>query len=648
MKDRVSSLCELLGDDPVLIPIKKGRKGPTIDGWQNFTAEKMQSPKYRAQLNGQGNIGVLLGQNGLCTIDIDRDEFIEPFLERNPRLRDTLRTRRKRGCNFWVRITGDYPESCKLKTEAGVDFGEWRAKGNQTVIHGSAIDRKRGEKQPTPYRIENRTAPIELRFTEIVWPEDVELPWASKNEVIAPSEKSLRELYGDPYYTDKKGNPSAINEAFWAGLHATENVVLWEPDERRFYVYRLEIGIYKHESADVIKRRISERLLEASRQTNLHWLQTQRKDAKIERIVATLRGLVEQRDAFKHHERRIHLANGVVSFDHGGQLLDFSPELVSRNRSPIAFDENAKCDRFLNEMLYPAVHPDDVALIQKYGGMCLQGENLIQQLLILDGNAGCGKTQLANVIQGIIGRENVTQLRTQFLGERFETFRFLDKTLLVGVDVAPDFLRTRGAAVIKGLCGGDWFDAEQKFGTASFQVQGTFCIVITSNSRLRVRLHGDVEAWRRRLRIVRYEGPKPKKAIPNFGALLVRDEGAGILNFFIAGLAMLLRDIEETGDIVLTERQKGIVGGLLAESDSLRIFLSERIERDEALDLSVNEIVEEYAKFCPDQGWEPLPITDVHRSLEGLMLEIFHITKSHDVKRNGRSVRGFSRVTFKP
>jgi phage/plasmid-associated DNA primase len=647
MSDLIASLQELLAPDPVLIPIQKGKKGPTIKGWQNFTSEQMQSSDYRARLKPQENIGVLLGQNGLCTIDIDRDEAIEPFLALNPRLRDTLRTRRRRGCNFWIHVVGEYPESCKLKTQAGGDFGEWRAKGNQTVIHGEAIDRRRGEKQPTAYKIENRSAPIKTPFSEIVWPEDVIKPWEQKDQVTTQGERDLRNRYGDPYYLNKDGAPSALNEAYWGGLYATENRILWEPDERRFYIYQPETGIYRCESSDMIKQAISERLLQASRQMNLHWLETQRTNTKIENIVDQLRGIVEKRDAFKRHERRIHLANGVFSFSHGGELLDFSPDLVSRNRSPIAFDENAKCERFLHELIYPAMQPDDVILVQKYGGMCLQGENLIQQILLVDGNSGTGKTQLANAIQGVTGRENVTQLRTRFLGDRFEMFRFLDKTLLVGVDVDPDFLRLPGAAVIKGLVGSDWFDCEQKFGTGSFQVQGNFCIVITANSRLRVRLHGDVEAWRRRLRIVRFEGPKPKKPIPDFGALLVKTEGAGILNFFIAGLGMLLRDIDEAGDIVLTDRQKGIVDSLLAESDSLRIFLRECVTRDECLDLSVSEIVEEYAQFCPDRGWAPLPITEVHRSLEGLMLEIFHVSKSHSVRRDDRSVRGFSLVTFK-
>src|SRR5262249_45473512 len=133
------------------------------------------------------------------------------------------------------------------------------------------------------------------------------------------------------------------------------------------------------------------------------------------------------------------------------------------------------------------------------------------------------------------------------------------------------------------------------------------------------------------------------------GALLAREEGPGILNWCIAGLDMVLRDIDASsnGDIQLTDRQRQIVDSLLAESDSLRFFLREHVECAEDADLSVSEIVEAYAAFCPEMGWKPLPITEVHGSLEALMLELFQVAKSHSVKRGGKSVRGFFGVCLK-
>jgi phage/plasmid-associated DNA primase len=153
--------------------------------------------------------------------------------------------------------------------------------------------------------------------------------------------------------------------------------------------------------------------------------------------------------------------------------------------------------------------------------------------------------------------------------------------------------------------GGDWFDAEKKGSNDSFQFQGNFGVIVTSNTRLRIRLCGDAGAWRRRLLIVRYEGPPPPKKIPDFGEKLAREEGAGILNFAIAGLGMLLKDIDDAGEIALSPRQLKIVDNLLAESDSLRLFLKESLEATEEWDLSVAEIVEAYAAFCPERGWTP-------------------------------------------
>src|SRR4029434_4417028 len=189
-----------------------------------------------------------------------------------------------------------------------------------------------------------------------------------------------------------------------------------------------------------------------------------------------------------------------------------------------------------------------------FAGMMLLGYNRAQRLLILDGEAGRVKTQFANVMQGIVGMANVTQLRTKHLAERFELFRYLKRTLLVGVDVEADFLSTRGAAVLKGLVGGDWFDAEPKGGTGSFHVAVHSNVVITSNARLKVRLQGDVGAWKRRITIVRYEAPPPSRKIPDFGAYLVRTEGSGILNWALLGAQKLLTQIpDEVGVVSVSE-----------------------------------------------------------------------------------------------
>jgi phage/plasmid-associated DNA primase len=319
---------------------------------------------------------------------------------------------------------------------------------------------------------------------------------------------------------------------------------------------------------------------------------------------------------------------------------------MSRNRSPISYVPDALPSRFIHEFLLPAVDIGDFSLLQKMAGQFLLGENLTQRLLILDGETRRGKSTASNIFQALVGRENVTQLRTAYLGDRFELYRFLSRTLLVGVDVDADFLSSKGASVIKGLVGGDWFDAEQKCGTGSFPVQGKFNCIVNSNTRLKVRLQGDVEAWKRRLLIVRFKMSPPKQKIPNFSEILISEEGPGILNWALAGLKLLMLDIKETGDIRLTQRQESVVDSLMAESDSLRLFIRDNVRRSNGSDLTVTEIVQAYAHYCPDQGWDPLPESQIGKQLPSIMLELFQKATSNSLKREGRAARGYRGVAF--
>ncbi len=648
----VQRIQRLLGDQVVVVWMARGTKAPKFRGWQKQTVEHMRDARYVANLNSGHNLGVLVGapSAGVCSIDIDDDADVEPFLALNPQLRHTLFTRGKRGGNLWVKIRGQYPGATKLETRDGKAWGEWRSTGNQTVIHGV-------HPEGMEYRAVNDAPAIELTFGEIVWPDDVALPWKPRAEV--PQDDSahaeLRRRFGDPVFISESkdgesSRVSGINEAYWAGLYAAENIALFEPNERTFYRYHDDSGLFLPESADAIKQTVSSRLLEVAREAeHLAGLERFRTDRTLNAITAQLRGIIEQRGALAEKQRIVHLANGVIVFDaDGARLHPFSPLFRSRNRSPIVYEPAATCPRFLSELVIPAVHAEDVLLLQKMAGQCLLGENLIQRFTLLDGLAGRGKTQYCIVIQKVVGHDNVMQLRTQHLNERFELYRFLRRTLLVGVDVDENFLSSPGAPVIKGLVGGDWFDAEQKGGTGSFPFQGRFNMIIVSNSRLRVRLQGDIGAWRRRMLLVRYEAPPPAKQINDFADLLIREEGSGILNWALEGLSLLLADIAEIGDIRLTERQRGLVDSLLAESDSLRTFLRERIERADGEALTTSEIVERYAEFCPERGWEPMPITAIHRQLESLMLELFQVCRSNSVQRDGKSQKGFRGVAFKP
>jgi putative DNA primase/helicase len=176
-------------------------------------------------------------------------------------------------------------------------------------------------------------------------------------------------------------------------------------------------------------------------------------------------------------------------------------------------------------------------------GQCLLGKNITARLLVTHGQGGNGKSQVARIFRAIVGSENCYELRTKHVDSRFEQYRFIGKTLLLGADVPADFLSTAGAAELKKLSGGDALSPEAKSGNGIFELTGDLNFLITSNSRLKIHLEGDESAWRRRLLLIPWIAPKPKKEISGFADHLLETEGSGILNWALEGLETLLADV---------------------------------------------------------------------------------------------------------
>ena len=632
--DRFSAL---LGDDVFFVPCIWGTKMPAVTYTQR-PFEATQTPAYRSALaSGEFNIAVYLGQmsGGLCALDFDKDEDLAAFLAINQNLANTTRSRGSRGGMVWFRIEGEFPASCTTS-----QF-EWRANGRLSTIfglHPNGID----------YVLTVESTPVSLPFSEIGWPDGWQLPWVGAAERGAA--EALAKEYGQPFYTNKDGKVNGINERYWAALYARENRVLFDPDEKSFYRYTADTGLWETITPESIREVISCRILEISREAQQFTLEIQITQTRLNAVVSALKGIAEQRGAFKVKQRFIHVANGVIRFADDGdiQFGGFAPEYFSRNRSPFEFQPDAECPRFLNELIHPAVEPDDADLLQRWAGLALFGYNLPQRFLIVDGTPNGGKGTLVRIIQALVGAVNTYQLRTECLQERFETYRYRGKTLLIGPDVRGDFLMERGASMLKVLVGGDPISAEGKGLNGDFQMFGTFNIVVTCNSRLRLRLEGDSGAWRRRLLVVRYEKPPPAKRVLDFDHVLLRDEGSGILRWALAGFVKLQSEFAEIGDFKLTEAQRGRVDSLLAESDSLRLFVAAQLERHEYDNVTSAEISQAYAEFCADKGWNALPTSVVERTLPDIMLEQFHVTKSNSIERDGKkSNRGWRRVRLK-
>jgi phage/plasmid-associated DNA primase len=462
--------------------------------------------------------------------------------------------------------------------------------------------------------------------------------------------RSLMIAYGPPNYPTKRNPVGTINENFWAAFFATCNEILYENRESEFYQY--DGKIYNPFSTHLLLDQLGNDLMFAAQNWPDYGPLAQLRNVRhLNGCVAQLKGKVQQEGVFEQRRKYIHVANGVIDLTHNPpKLVPFSPRLVSRNLIPVQYRPGAKCKRFLTELLKP-LSGDDVVVFQKLLGMFLGGHNFLHAILILEGVARSGKSALAAVIRQLVGEHNCGELRTSQLHERFELSRYMRKILLIGADVAGDFLNQRGAHKLKGMTGGDFLEVEWKFSNKVCLILGIFNILITCNSRLTVKIDGDRSAWARRLIILPYKERMHQKDIPDFAYQLVQEEGSGILNLGLEGLELLNRDIKNHGAIELSAEQRQRTEALLDESEGLRYFVTRQIVTDPTEDLSSQEIIEKYAAYCaePEHGWN-FNTRKVERQLPDLMMQLFQTAQSHSISRGlpSKNVRGYRNVTFRP
>jgi P4 family phage/plasmid primase-like protien len=467
-------------------------------------------------------------------------------------------------------------------------------------------------------------------------------------EATTPSPyAALITAQGEPFLLGKQGTYT-INEMFFAARFAASRDMLYEPSEARFYIYEASTGVWEHVTENALKVMVAADIMEFVTIEKTSGLALKRTDRVLTAITAILRGLREKRGAFDKPHGLVHVSNGMLDLSSGTAVLKpFGPDYCSRNQTPFDYEPAATCDRFIKDLLKLALCDEDIDLLQRWAGSLLLGGNQAQRMMIMTGLAGGGKSTLVTLFESIIGTHNLAELRIKQLGERFEKSRFIGKQLLVGKDVRSDFLSDKSVSHLKSLTGGDRMTVELKSSNEVVPLRGNFGVVITSNADPRLTLDDDAEAWRRRLLTLLFKGKKPATSIPDFAGLLVREEGKGILRWMVEGAIKHMAELKSHGGYVLTPTQQARIDDMLGEADSAGEFVRHGLVVDKTGDLTSEEALRAYQKYCDARDWTPVSDHAFQGRVKAL-LKGMGIAQRHDIDRCGFETRGYRGIRVAP
>ncbi|KOU97411.1 hypothetical protein ADK91_32795 [Streptomyces sp. XY511] len=277
---------------------------------------------------------------------------------------------------------------------------------------------------------------------------------------------------------------------------------------------------------------------EESRSKRVKYVRNQQGSANIRGIIeqaSHLAGVQVSGAVFDADPHKLLVGNGVVDLQTGELLPNRRDYLITKG-TRIDYDPNAPCPRW-EEFLLWAFGGDAelVDYVQRMVGEILIGHNNGQRAYFLYGPGGNGKSQLIEVIGGVVG-DYYTQALPDLLTAQAAATHTEAEANLAGSRMVS-ISETRKGQVLDesrfNRLSGDKIQRASHKGEKSFEFPTTFTMVMYGNVRPTIPF---TEGVRRRVKVIKMDARvDPAKRVDDLSGLLLSQEGPAILAWAVRG-----------------------------------------------------------------------------------------------------------------
>lgn len=321
--------------------------------------------------------------------------------------------------------------------------------------------------------------------------------------------------------------------------------------------------------------------------------------------------------------------NGVFNLE-TWQLEDFTPEIITRNKIPVAYIPGAYyevTDKTFNKI---AVNDKKIrAILEEILGYILFRRNEFAATFILTGDGSNGKSSYLKIIRKLIGSDNASSLDLNELDQRFKTAELFGKLANIGDDIGKGYIKE--SSIFKKLSTGETLNVERK-GKDPFDFTNYAKLIFSANEMPRINDFSD--GLGRRLQIVPFKAkftPNDDDYDPFITDKLLSDESMQyVLNLALKSLKRLLVEKKFT-------KSKAVEAELIKyqeENNPIISFVNnEDVELERAV---VGDVYLQYKVYCAENGFQS--VSNVNFSKQ--VTQLFGY-KSHVQKVDGKSKRIF-------
>ncbi|MGE8013246.1 DNA primase family protein [Bacillus mycoides] len=303
--------------------------------------------------------------------------------------------------------------------------------------------------------------------------------------------------------------------------------------------------------------------------------------------------------------------NGVFNLE-TWQLEDFTPEIITRNKIPVAYIPGAYyevTDKTFNKI---AVNDKKVrAILEEILGYILFRRNEFAATFILTGDGSNGKSSYLKIIRNLIGSDNASSLDLNELDQRFKTAELFGKLANIGDDIGKGYIKE--SSIFKKLSTGETLNVERK-GKDPFDFTNYAKLIFSANEMPRINDFSD--GLGRRLQIVPFKAkftPNDDDYDPFITDKLLSDESMQyVLNLALKSLKRLLAEKKFT-------KSKAVEDELIKYQEENNPIISfvhnEDVELERAV---VGDVYLQYKVYCAENGFQSVSNVNFSKQVKHL------------------------------
>jgi putative DNA primase/helicase len=298
----------------------------------------------------------------------------------------------------------------------------------------------------------------------------------------------------------------------------------------------------------------------------------------------------------------INLQNGTFEITpKKRELREFRQRDFITHQLPFEYDPEAEAPQFLKFLDEVLPDPDKQKVLSEYLGYIFIRPSVLklEKMLILYGTGANGKSVLFEIVNALLGIENVTNISLQSLTNENGYYRAKIANKLV--NYASEINGKLQSDIFKQMASGEPVEARLPYGDP-FTLYEYAKLIFNCNT-----LPHDVEhtnAFFRRFLIMGFDVTIPEaKQDKELSQKIIDSELSGVFNWILQGLERLLKQKKFSKCTAI----ENALGDYKKDSDSVKMFVDEfEYKTDPEEHTAVKELYNQYRPFCIEDGFRPV------------------------------------------